>query len=275
MSSTLTIDLHSSVPVAAENGGLFLSRGEGIHPKRTIQSYELILVRSGTLSLYEEKREFHVRPGQYLLLWPGREHGGLAEYSIDLSFYWIHFQLKDGSGSGDTHLPQTAQLHKSERLEALFRRFLNDQEEAALKPIEADLLVCLMLCETARAEKAEAPPSKPGSYLARRAMELILTEFTEPETSTATLATEIGCNADYLGRVFRKLYGLTVTEQIQRTRIKEARRLLLDATLNIEEVASRCGFNQTSYFRRIFGSLCGVSPREFRKLHLRIHINTI
>jgi hypothetical protein len=40
------------------NGGLFVSPGHGIHPERVIDSYELILVRTGTLFLGASNR-FH------------------------------------------------------------------------------------------------------------------------------------------------------------------------------------------------------------------------
>ena len=36
------------------NSGIFLSSGTGHHPKRLISSYELIFIRSGTLSIAEE-----------------------------------------------------------------------------------------------------------------------------------------------------------------------------------------------------------------------------
>src|SRR5690606_8128577 len=67
--------------------------GRGTHIRRVIPSYELIIVRSGTLEMREEDRQFHLQAGQALLLWPGREHAGISPYGADLSFYWIHFTL--------------------------------------------------------------------------------------------------------------------------------------------------------------------------------------
>ncbi len=39
------------------NAGLFVSPAHGIHPERVIDSYELILVRTGTLVLSEENKD--------------------------------------------------------------------------------------------------------------------------------------------------------------------------------------------------------------------------
>ena len=105
-------------------------------------------------------------------------------------------------------------------------------------------------------------------------IEKILTEFTAPHISTSTLAEEVGCNPDYLGRVFRQMYGLSIVEQIKRSRIKEARRLLLKLELYVKEVAEYCCFKNESYFSRIFKSISGVTPREYRRLYLPLHMNT-
>jgi quercetin dioxygenase-like cupin family protein len=68
----------------ASNGGLFVSRGVGVHPSRTIPSYELIYVRQGCLSLHEDGQQFEVNAGETLLLWPGRLHGGTSRFAPDL-----------------------------------------------------------------------------------------------------------------------------------------------------------------------------------------------
>ena len=73
------------------NAGRFISRGHGRHPSRTIHSHELIYVLSGTLDMFEEDREFHLKKGERLLLFPERRHGGLSAYSPELSFFWMHF----------------------------------------------------------------------------------------------------------------------------------------------------------------------------------------
>ena len=262
----------------AENGGLFVSRAEGIHPTRVLNSYELILVRSGCLGIYEENEKFVLREGDFLLLSPRREHGGTRDYEADLSFYWVHFHVlsreTEGKEKRAIKVPKSGHLRDPERLELLFRRFLNDQESGHLPKVEANLLMALMLCEATKTVSKKIEPQSPASFLAEEAMEKILTEFTDPHISTSKLAEEVGCNPDYLGRVFRQMYGISIVEQIKRTRIKEARRLLLRSELYVKEVAEHCGFNNESYFRRIFKSISGVTPREYRRLYLRMHMNT-
>ena len=92
--------------------------------------------------------------------------------------------------------------------------------------------------------------------------------------STALLAEELQCSADYLNRLCRRSWGCTVTEEINRVRLAHACRLLLAGKLNVKEVAYESGFNDLAYFRRRFRALYGQTPAEYRKAHSLGHVNT-
>ena len=42
---------------------------------------------------------------------------------------------------------------------------------------------------------------------------------------------------------------------------------------NINEIAFACGYSDPGYFRRMFKRLTGLSPKKFRSLYSRMHIN--
>src|ERR1700731_809884 len=130
------------------NAGLFVSPAHGIHPERVIDSYELILVRTGTLILGEETTVFALEQGDTLILWPGRVHRGVAPYAPTTSFYWVHFYLKipDPADEGAS-IPQYCRLPEPLRLMELFHRFLDDQERHRLDKSYGSTLVKLMLFE--------------------------------------------------------------------------------------------------------------------------------
>jgi AraC-like DNA-binding protein len=46
--------------------------------------------------------------------------------------------------------------------------------------------------------------------------------------------------------------------------VQEARRLLVETTLSIKEVAARCGYDRVSQFDRQFGRQCGMTPGVYR-----------
>lgn len=256
----------------ALNGGLFVSRGEGRHPHRTIDSYELILVTEGRLGMYEEEQTFDLGPGETLLLHPHRKHGGTTPYPAGLRFYWIHFRLLAGGGKGSgPEVPQRALLDEPERLVALFRRFLDDQASGRLEPGAAALLVELMLLEAAH--MPAAGPDRAVAVMAEHARRFIVLNASRP-ISTADIAEALGCNPDHLGRVFRATCGHTVVDEIHRCRVQSACRQLLDSTANIDAIAAAAGFTDAHYFRRIFKRLQGMTPGAYRRLYGRVHVNT-
>lgn len=262
--------------IYALNGGLFVCPGFGRHGERVIDSYELIFVRRGELAMREEDREFVVKTGQTLLLWPGRHHGGMADYPRDLEFYWIHFRIASSARArrsvrrGSLTVPQLATPARPERLTELFHQFLHDQEAGGMPPLQGDLLMMLMLCETSRT--VASPGDSAAAALAARAEHYIAAHFHE-SIHAAQIAAQLECNADYLGRVYLKNFGQTLTQAIQNYRVQFAKKLLRESPLSIEQIVARCGFADPAYFRRIFHRLTGVTPGEFRKLHSRVHIN--
>ncbi len=61
-------------------------------------------------------------------------------------------------------------------------------------------------------------------------------------------------------RAFKEAFGLPFREYVVRVRLKEACRLLENPQASITEVAYAVGFNDISYFSRMFKRYIGVSP---------------
>lgn len=259
--------------VKALNAGLFISSGEGTHPTRTIDTYELIFVVAGTLEMFEDETHFKIPTGNTLLLYPGRCHGGLSDYLPDLSFYWLHFFVnpKGKSGNNLIKIPQVTQLRDTLRMTELLRRFLDDQESGIQDLLQADLILLQILREVELSSSHTI--SATGTALVNRADNYLKINWRK-SVSTAEVAGKLGCNPDYLGRIYRAATGLTITQSIHLHRIRQARKLLLENQLNIDEIAGLCGYNDLPHFRRMFRRITGMTPSNYRELHLRVHINT-
>jgi transcriptional regulator GlxA family with amidase domain len=66
-------------------------------------------------------------------------------------------------------------------------------------------------------------------------------------------------------RAFTEAYGVSPGKYLQLRRVEKAKELLADARLTVEDVSSRCGFAQPSFFRTIFARETGLTPAQFRK----------
>ncbi|MBV8417487.1 MAG: helix-turn-helix transcriptional regulator [Verrucomicrobia bacterium] len=262
--------------VEACNAGLFVSPAQGIHHGRVIDSYELILARTGTLVLSEEARVFALEQGDTLILWPGRFHRGVAPYAANTSFYWVHFFLRtDGQPPSvdGVVIPQHCRLAEPLRLTELFLRFLDDQERNRLEKDYAATLVKLMLLEISLQNSPHFSAASQSQNLATQAQTLITGNFREA-LSTSLIARKLHCNPDYLGRVYRQTYGCNPTEGIHRARMKHAKNLLLLTSMNVNEIAVACGYEDSDYFRKVFRRFFDMQPRRFRTLHARQHLNS-
>ncbi|MES1174243.1 MAG: AraC family transcriptional regulator [Myxococcales bacterium] len=251
--------------------GLFISSGRGTHPDRVLNDYELIVVRKGSLSIWENDVRFEVPPGHALVLYPRRRHRGATPFGRDLSFYWIHWVFKQpGKAAGTLEIPQLVRLQRPEYVTELFHRFLDDQASHRLAPYDAALGLLQILSEVGRAPLSATEAS--GNSLVGRAEAHIIRHMAEP-LSTARLARALRINPDYLNRAFRKVHGMTITEYLHRRKLQDAAMLLRESTDSIAEIASACGYGTPVHFRRMFQRFNGVTPRDYRRLHARAFVN--
>ncbi|WP_261640180.1 helix-turn-helix domain-containing protein [Erwinia mallotivora] len=269
------LSLSVTYPLKVQNGGLFISRGVGTHPTRTLSSFELIYLVSGTLSLQEGERIFQLKQGECLLLFPGRQHRGVSVFNDKLKFYWLHFDVLPEQQENpllQLNIPQHCKVQDEDNLLALFRLFLNEQARIPQSQ-SLELLLILLLQEIVRSGAETPAANGPGAALAWQAKQLITTHY-HRLTGASELARSLHCNVDYLGRIFRRTFGLTLTGALQQQRITAAEKMLLTDACSLSEVAAGCGFSDVSYFRRVFRQLRGMTPAAWRKRYCRQHVNS-
>ncbi len=71
-------------------------------------------------------------------------------------------------------------------------------------------------------------------------------------------------NYDSARHGFRKAFGCSPREMLQRLRMAHAKNLLLESSLSIKEIAARVGYVQQHDFNRVFRRYAGVAPSKWR-----------
>lgn len=66
-------------------------------------------------------------------------------------------------------------------------------------------------------------------------------------------------------RSFRQALAITPLQYILRRKIQEAQALLLGTDLTVQEIGRRVGFEDTSYFIRLFRKSLGFTPQDYRE----------
>lgn len=275
LSKSALFSLSFPSAIHAGEAGLFISRGRGRHVDRVASHFDLIFVREGYLEVYEEDRLFHVEAGETLLLWPHRHHWGAARYLPGVAFYWIHFtraeSLGQGSAGSAIELPQQVRVIRPERLAPLFDHYLEDSQRGYFHAAQADTLLQMILLEIAGPHPPE--PETKADPLAVRALSFIKAHHTFP-LNASEVAKQVNCNADYLARLFREAYGMTLTQYIHQCRLNGAKSMLVGTDKNIDEIARDSGFTDAGYFGRIFKRAEGMTAFAYRRKYARTYIMT-
>ncbi|MFQ6554273.1 helix-turn-helix domain-containing protein [Aestuariibius insulae] len=78
-----------------------------------------------------------------------------------------------------------------------------------------------------------------------------------------------GRSHEHVCRTCQDVLGLTPSAYINQIRIDHAAHLLRSDEASIEDIAAACGYDNTSYFYRLFRSQYGTTPRSYRLRHQR------
>lgn len=97
-----------------------------------------------------------------------------------------------------------------------------------------------------------------------KAAEYVKNHFAEKITLDDA-AEYVALSKSYLSRIFKEETGESLTGFINKVRIDRAKLMLLGNETALIEVASQCGFEDQSYFTKVFKRLVGVSPKRYRE----------
>ena len=70
----------------------------------------------------------------------------------------------------------------------------------------------------------------------------------------------------YISRYFKEHFHITLSQYITHLRLEYAKQLLQDTDTPVTEIAMQSGYQNVSYFIRIFKKTYGVSPLKYKKI---------
>lgn len=88
--------------------------------------------------------------------------------------------------------------------------------------------------------------------------------FQQP-ISLEEMADRVSMTVPGFCRYFKKVTNKTFTRFVNEYRVVHASKLLAEKTLSIADIAEESGFNNFSYFNKVFKELTGASASEYRK----------
>ncbi|WP_066250928.1 response regulator transcription factor [Neobacillus drentensis] len=75
---------------------------------------------------------------------------------------------------------------------------------------------------------------------------------------------------EYISRKFKQEFNVNISDYIVKFRLKKAKSLLKNSQLKIYEIANMIGYQDDKYFRKVFKKVEGITPNEYREVHMNL-----
>lgn len=129
-----------------------------------------------------------------------------------------------------------------------------------LSKIVSDFIV--LLSEFYMYDKMPVPSAV--NRVSNAAKEYADLNFRQPLT-LSSLSKMYFINEKYLGRIFKKTWGISFHEYLNELRLNNASKLLRHGNMPITDVAFDSGFENVTYFNRLFRRRFGKTPTQYRE----------
>lgn len=241
---------------------------------------EVAIVRRGTLHVWWEGRVTACPEGSVLLFAPGvryQPHVAAAGPPAPHSVFWLALHracaiVHPCALEGETHYLGQYYSFTEPQITPLARGIVQELSEqapgceTALRGYLMALLVLLGRAPAYPVSERDAPDlpaaAPPGEDLRSRTEAFLLSHYHRP-LSLPDVARALGCSPAHLCRQYRKEAGRTPFEFLREVRMEAARRLLR-SHIPIARVAQMVGFEDPSYFSRVFAAATGRPPQAYR-----------
>ncbi len=246
---------------------------------------EIIYIKKGCGTIMVDFETYEVYAGTLVLILPGQLHS-ISQHENDSMEYEniifhpnILLSKQTDDCTKDFFLPL---LLNETALPALITPSLKNYEEIASCIDEADeickiypkayqfalksqLFRFFYLLFSACNDTSGLPKKRRTLDKMKQIIKYIECNYMEKIT-IADMSREIGLSRSYFMKYFKNTMGTSFIEYLNEYRLTMASRLLLSSDSSILDIASEVGFDNLSYFNRLFKKRFGTTPSNYRKL---------
>lgn len=123
------------------------------------------------------------------------------------------------------------------------------------KSFENIVIELLVIVRRFNAEKVAGVIEKAQTYIS---------ENFASDITLEKVASYVNISPTYLSRLFKRQNGINFVEYITKVRINKAKDLLKNSDFPVKQISYETGFNDPNYFFKVFKSVVGVTPGEYR-----------
>lgn len=243
--------------------------------------YEIIRVQSGRFHLNLDGRRFTMEAGDAVLISEGMCHSGVPE---DCVYECLVLDLQRFVAQNRIRIRQVLDILNHKQVvrpllprdaEGLYEQL--DQLFVAMKEERAGyelfvqgslfLLLGMIVRDSLCGPAKDMPRRNRKQQMSLKNAVLYMEEHYAGPITLDELARCAGMNRKYFCSFFRSMTQKTPMEYLNNLRVEMAAERLVHTDHTVAEIAGECGFNDVSYFTKVFRRYMEYTPLSYRKKH--------
>ncbi len=244
------------------------------------QYNEIYFLQSGKCNVYIDNETYCLEDGSVLFIPAFKEHTFIYPFSQDvkrtvlyisteqLNWYFNedfkdeinnlfinkHLQLSRKSFSNLSNIFEKIQFEKYS---------LDNMSELLTKAYFFELIIYLIRCQ--RYTHNINQKTNLSNITIGEIVNFIENNYSR-QLTLPEIAAQFGISESSLTKKIKIFTNMTFKEYLTKTRIEEAKSLLISSEKSITEIAYECGYNNSNFFGDVFKKAVGMSPSSYRKM---------
>lgn len=259
--------MHTMGMVVQETGDFYL-KGYSMTERQGLSSFEIAQILSGEMELEFREKKYCIQEGDTLWI-DCREYYRVVSQK-DVNTIFVHFdyqaaiyyfeQFYELNGNS----PRIC-LKDSRKIEKRIRQLIELYRggDSLAKDFRAAEILFSIMTQLV----LEVMPEPQEGHLCEHVLQMTryMQEHYQEKITLDMLSEELHISKFHLSRLFRQAMGMTPGEYLTRLRINRAKLLLRQTGDSIAAICEQIGFENPSYFIRLFRRFENSTPGEYRR----------
>ena len=241
--------------------------------------YLLVLFTKGSGFHTVDFNTYAIQPNSLFVLKPGQVHSWQLSEDIDgyIAFYSQEvYNVYFGSKQIDEYsfyrdLKNSPEMilneNQTQEISTYFSLILEENNKNEFKKPDKLLnLLDVIHIELARIYESLQNHNLHPYNLKIKELEQLVNQYFKSEKLPSFYADKMNMSLKHLNRICKNVLDITLTDFIYSKIILESKRLLSTHVMTIGEVANELGFENYSYFTKIFKKYTDLTPKGFKEL---------
>lgn len=227
----------------------YFSEGEH-HITRFCKDDVLLMVYEGVLCFTEDNIRYEIHPGEYHIQKSNTFQSG-EKPSDSPKYLYVHFRAD--WADNDTTLPFEGKFNYS--MAKPLMEELDKLSHTGSSLVQKTAVFYELLLSLQQQEKPTSIADKIAAFICKESLN---------EISLEKICKKFYFSKNHIINIFKKEFGVTPIQYINNLKLNHAKYLLEVTSDTLESISLKSGFNDYSYFYKLFYKETGLSPSIWR-----------